>query len=190
MSKHRLHVLALTKTWHEDSDCATVKRTRSLGYNLIEEARTIPPTNKRNNIQFVNHGGIAIISKPGTKVAKVNLMVKVSAFEHLCDRITLDVSSLFVVIYRPGAQPITPKFFNELTTLLESLCLLSLPITITDDLNIHIERPDDADPGRLLKLLTAFGLIQDVESQTHTAGGLLDVVSYNVGTSTEGCRRC
>ena len=37
-------------------------------------------------------------------------------------------------------------------------------------------RQDDADPGRLLELLTAFGLVQHVESLTHDAGGLLDVV--------------
>ena len=100
-----------------------------------------------------------------------------STFEHLCGRITLDdVSSLLVVIYRPGSQPITPKFFDDLTTLLESLCLLSLPIIITGDLNVHIERPDDADPGRLPELPTAFGLVQHVESPTHDVGGLLDVV--------------
>ena len=95
-----------------------------------------------------------------------------STFEHLWDCITLDdVSSLLVVLYRPGSQPITWKFFNDLTTLLELLCLLSLPITITGDLNVYIERPYDADPGRLLELLTAF-----VESPIHDAGGLLDIV--------------
>ena len=99
-----LHVLALTKTWHEDSDCAAVQRIRSLGYKLFGEARTIPSTTKRDNIQFVNHGGVAIISKLGTKVAKVNLKVKVSTFGNMCIRITLDdVSSLLVVIYRPGS---------------------------------------------------------------------------------------
>ena len=86
--------------------------------------------------------------KLGTKVAKVNLKMKVSSFEHLCGRIILDdVSSLLIVIYHPGSQPITPKFFDDRTTLLESLCLLSLLITVTSDLNVHIERPDDADPA-------------------------------------------
>ena len=174
MSKHRLHMLALTETWHEDFDCETVKRIRNLDYNLIEECRTIPSTTKRDNIQFVNRGGIAIISKPGTNV---NLKVKVITFEHLCGRITLDdVSSLLVVIYRPDSQPITPKFFDDLTTLLESPCLLSLPKTIIGDLNVHIERSDDADHGRLLELMTAFGLVQHVESPTHDAGGLLVVI--------------
>ena len=122
--------------------------------------------------------------KPGTKVVKVNLKVKVSPFEHLCGRMTLDdVSSLLVVIYRPGSQPITPKFFDYHTKLLESLCLLSLPIPITGDLNVHIERPDDADSGRLLELLTAFRLVQQIELSTHDAGGLLDVV---IMTSEQG----
>ena len=114
---------------------------------------------------------------PGTKVAKVNLKVKVSTFELLCSLVTLgDVSSLLVIISRPDSQSITPKFFDDLTTLLESLCLLSLLTTITSDLNVHIERPDVDDPGRLMELLTAFGLVQHVESLTHDAGGLLDVV--------------
>ena len=125
MSKHRLHVLALIETWYKDSDCAIIKRIKSLGYNLIEETRTIPPMTKHDNIQFVNHGGIAIISKPGTKVAKVKLKVKVDTFEHLCGNVTFDdISSLLVIIYRPGSQLITPKFFYDLASLLESLCYL------------------------------------------------------------------
>ena len=48
------------------------------------------------------------------------------------------------------------KFFHDLTILLDSLFMLSLPITIICDLNIHIKRPDNVDHRRLLELQTAF----------------------------------
>ena len=102
MSKHHLHVLALTETCLEYYDCETVKRIRSLGYNLIEQVRTIPSTTKRDNILFVSHKGIAILSKSaGTEVATVNLKVKVTTFEHLCGRVTLDDVSSFEILRRP-----------------------------------------------------------------------------------------
>ena len=34
-----VHVLAVTETWHEDSDCITIKRLRSLGYNVTGRRR-------------------------------------------------------------------------------------------------------------------------------------------------------
>ena len=38
MIDRKLNILALTETWHEDSDCSTIKRLRSLGINVIETA--------------------------------------------------------------------------------------------------------------------------------------------------------
>ena len=47
MLNHHLSALVLTETWHEDSECVTVKKIRSLGYNLIEAARPIKPATKQ-----------------------------------------------------------------------------------------------------------------------------------------------
>ena len=91
MWKHHLHVLVLTVTWHEDSNCSIVKNIRSFGYNLVEEARTIPSTTKCDIMLFVSHGDITIISKPGTKVSIVNLKVMVFSFKHFCGRVTLEL---------------------------------------------------------------------------------------------------
>ena len=59
MSNHHLSALVLTATWHEDSECVTDKKIRSLGYNLIEAARPIKPATKHDHIHFLNHGGVA-----------------------------------------------------------------------------------------------------------------------------------
>ena len=152
MSKHHLHVLVLTETWHADSNCSTVKNIRSVGWNRVEEDRTIHSTTKRDSMQFVNHGVIAIMSKPGIKVSKVNLKVKLITSKHLRGCVTLNyVLSLLAIIYRSGSQPITFKFFDDLTTLLESLCIImrSRPVTFTGDLNVHFARTEGVHPSRL-----------------------------------------
>ena len=40
-ARPQIHVLAVTETWHEHSHCITMKRLRSLGYNVIETARLL-----------------------------------------------------------------------------------------------------------------------------------------------------
>lgn len=43
-------------------------------------------------------------------------------------------------VYRPGSQAITSAFFDEFTTLLESLVTFRCPIILLGDLSIHLER--------------------------------------------------
>ena len=81
MLNHHLSAQVLTETRHEDSECVTAKKIRSLGYNLIEAARPIKPATKHDNIHFVNHGGVAIMSRLGVKITKLNVKLKVSTFE-------------------------------------------------------------------------------------------------------------
>lgn len=40
--EHRLNLLILTETWHEDADSVAIKRLRNMGLNVIEAARAIP----------------------------------------------------------------------------------------------------------------------------------------------------
>ena len=56
------------------------------------------------------------------------------------------------------------------------IALLFLPVTITGNLNIHIEQPDDAYLCWLVELLTDIWLVQCTESPTHDADGLLGIV--------------
>ena len=51
----------------------------------------------------------------------------------------------------------TSAFFDELTTVLESLVLQSGPVIVGGDINIHVDDAADADAARLAALFDAFG---------------------------------
>ena len=104
---HKLKLLVLTETWHENSDCTTIKRLRTLGLNVIEAARSIP-----DDIKVVNHGGIAVVSKPGIRVTKISVKLSVSRLEYMCCCITSSgASTIFVVIYRVETKLPTLELF-------------------------------------------------------------------------------
>jgi Reverse transcriptase (RNA-dependent DNA polymerase) len=68
-------------------------------------------------------------------------------------------------------------FFDELTTVLESLVLNRCPVLIGGDINIHVEDQTDIDAIRLADLLASFNLVQHVVGPTHRLGGTLDLVA-------------
>lgn len=176
-NEFNLNVLFLTETWHECADSVAIKRLRGLGLNVIEAARDLPVSENLDSTHFVNHGGIAVISRPGTVVAKVDSKFKPKSFEHLCCRVGSGSASLIIVaIYRPGSQSVRQLFFAELTTLLESMLTYNCGILIVCDLNVHLERPSDVDSQKLELLISSFDLKQFVHDSTHVHGGLLDVV--------------
>ena len=103
--ERQLHLLALIETWHEDSDCITIKKHRSLGLNVLKAARPILKHIDVDDLAFINHGGIAVVSRPGIMVVKLSVKVRVTTFEHLCFRATIGgASSILIVLYRPGSS--------------------------------------------------------------------------------------
>ena len=60
MNTYNLHILALSEAWHENSESVTIK-PRSLGLNVLKVARPILK-DIDDNINFVNHGGLAIVT--------------------------------------------------------------------------------------------------------------------------------
>ena len=65
IDNYQLHFLAVIKTWHEDAECITIKNHLCIGYNVIEAARQLLPQPVDDDIDYINHGEIAIVSKPG-----------------------------------------------------------------------------------------------------------------------------
>ena len=98
MIDRKLNILALTETWHEDSDCSTIKRLRSLGMNVIETARPIPADTDIDDVNFINHGGIAVISRPDICVSKMSMRLSLSTFEHMCCRVTSGGTSMILAV--------------------------------------------------------------------------------------------
>ena len=81
MGTYNLHI-ALSETWHENSDSVTIKRLRSLGLNVLEVARPILE-DIDDNITFVHHGGLAIDTKPGIITGNLNMKLNATTFEFL-----------------------------------------------------------------------------------------------------------
>ena len=142
MIDRKLNILALTETWHEDSACSTIKLLRSLGMNVIETARPIPADTDIYDAYFINHGSIAVISRPGIRISKMSMRLFLPTFEHMCCRVTSGGTSMILaVLYRPGSRPPTSEFFEELIKYLELLSTFDLPVTVTGDFNIHFRVP-------------------------------------------------
>ena len=177
MTQSRLDVIALTETWHEDSDCVPIKRLRSMGLNVLEVARPTFDQPKRDSVGFINHGGVAVVARTGVALSKISLNVKATTFEYVCTKIYIKGSSrLLVVIYRPGSEHPSADFFSEFNSLLEAVLISGLPVTITGDINIHLNVDGDVHRAKLNDILAAFDLTQHVTMPTHDRGGLLDVV--------------
>ena len=51
-----------------------------------------------------------------------------------------------------------------------------MPMTLTGDINIHINRETDVDRMKFLDIIDAFDMVQRVSVPTHQLGGLLDVI--------------
>ena len=100
-----------------------------------------------------------------------------STFELLvCSLRSASVSVIHVVIYRPGSEPVTEKFFSELTGLLEIVAAFRSRIVISGDFNIHVNDAGDRHDQHLIELINSFDLVQHVNQPTHSAGNTLDLV--------------
>ena len=159
-SSRHLDVLLITETWH-DEDSVCIRRLRNLGFHVSEQAR---PRLRPDSIS-TNHGGVAIVSKPHVSQHPLSLNFSPSSFEVICSRLSTRASDVVIIlIYRTGS--VSSVFFDELSQILDDLALLSCPLLVTGDLNIHIERDGDPNARSLIDLLGAYGLSCLVDSST------------------------
>ena len=170
-------VLGLTETWH-DTDCAAFGRFRAAGFSVVDRARP----RVRDDLS-VNHGGVAIVTAPGTSVSPLPVGCLPSTFEVVAGLVTTGRHRAAVaVVYRPGSQPVTEQFFDDMAALLERLAVVRVPLYVIGDFNI---RPDhDVHHNEQLRsLFDAFGLKVGTSGPTHRLGGILDLVAATVDVS-------
>ena len=154
----------------------TIKRLSSFNLNVVKAARPHQNGFRIDGVDFVNRGGVAIISKAGIAIAKVNSAPKIKTFGQLCCRvISQGASSVLVNIYHSGLEQLTSEFFKVFRSYLEFLSTFSLPVTITGDINIRFDRID-SDTAKFTSLLESLSISQFVTEPSHQLGGLLDVV--------------
>ena len=173
--EHRLDILLLCESWH-DKDSVSIRRLRSDGMRVIEEAR---PRVVHN--MSTNHGGVVMAVTNAARLQSINTGGRRSTFEHICGRITaVDASCVVLLIYRPGSAAVTDLFFVELADVLHRLVVLNVPLIVAGDANVHLEQSDDLNSRRFRELLASFGLESRVSTSTHDRGGWLDVVATRV----------
>ena len=85
-------------------------------------------------------------------------------------------SFVYIVVYRPSSQPVTSKFIEEFSSLLETIAIYSSTIVITGDFNLHLDDSDAPHVTNFIQLLDAFNLRQHVREPTHVGGHTLDLV--------------
>ena len=83
---------------------------------------------------------------------------------------------LMLGIYRPANDPLTTRFFDELSTVLEQLVSYRRPVVVCGDFNVHYDLRDDGNDVRFRELLQSFGFVQHVTEPTHARGHTLDLV--------------
>src|SRR6218665_2297500 len=150
-------------------------RLRGLWLNVLETARPIDDKRRQAKAKFVNHGGIAIVATQGVAVSKIELRQKTMTFEYMCCRTTSGGSShIVVVVYRPGSQSTTTAFFDEFSALLATLASMSVPITITGDMNVHLEQALDPEAVKYSTILSTYNFRQHVKTSKRQPAGPRD----------------
>ena len=170
--ERQLDLLAVTESWHRCSDDVPVLRAAPPGYTIHDRPRAPHPDG-----QPTRGGGIVVFLRSSLRSSQIHLDMQITTFEALCLSIATPHGSTTVLsVYRPGSVIPTGKFFEELSSVLESLITRNTQLTILGDFNIHLEDPTDPATVRLMDLLSHFGLLQHVKESTHLLGGILDLV--------------
>ena len=106
MRDRSLDVLALTETWHTDSDDVCFRLATPEGYAITDVARPLGRAG----------GGVAIIFNKSLKCYRVPVPTS-STFEAICVRLTSARDQVVVLnVYRPGSEKPSAQFFDELTS--------------------------------------------------------------------------
>ena len=100
------------------------------------------------------------------------------SFELMCVRVVVGShSEIAVAIYRPGFQPIQQQFFDDLSSVLDSLAVYAAPVHVFGDFNVRLDRRDDQHAIQLRSMMTSYGLLLSNTDPTHVRGGTLDAVA-------------
>ena len=171
----KLDIMCIVESSHESSSSPSLIASTPPGYTFAERARPLLPNVDLAHIRGPRGGGICIFHKNNFQ-STIKDLGNFTSFELLLCYFTFRDSHLLIaVIYRPGSEPVTCKFFSEFTELLSSVAKYSCDLIILGDINIHLDR-DIADTKKFNNLLSSHGLVQLVTGPLHRRGHTLDVV--------------
>jgi len=151
-----IDVQCLAETWHDDG-CVAFSRLRQAGWSVADRPRPRAPT---ANLNLTNHGGVAVLARPGVNLAPVSTVSDTpSTFEYVCTRVTAgQFKAIVTVVYGPGSKNIEQEFFDELSSLLDCVAAFQEPTFVVGDFNVRLDRVTDPDTGQFNELLVSQGL--------------------------------
>ena len=107
----------------------SIRRLRADRFTVVERARPRPRGTAAT--LRTNHGGVAIVARPGVRLTAVTVGRQPTTFECVAARIASGTSSCVVLLlYRPGSSLVTTSFFTELADVLNQLSTFVDPILI------------------------------------------------------------
>ena len=144
------------------------------GYSILH----MPRSGKRG-------GGVAVVFAKGLDIKLIdsnpNTALTFTHFEHMdCHVSNGDKQTRLCVIYRPPPSKqngfTNRVFFDEWTSYLDGLAVVSQDLVITGDLNFHLDNQDAAGTRQFSSSLESYGLVHHVTTATHIQGHTLDVL--------------
>jgi len=166
VSDRRLDVLALTETRHLTNDDLPA-------HHLDTPSSTRLVTRRRP----VAAAGVALLFTNRFIAKRLTFAAQPTTCEVLgCTSQSASLSAVYIVIYRPGSQVVSELFFEELTSLLETVATYRCRIIVRGDFNIHVNDRLDRHSQRLAAIIESFDLSQVVSGPTHRDGNTLDLV--------------
>ena len=133
ISENNLSFLSVSELWHTTSLDIPLLRAVPQGFCVIDQPRPIDPSSTRAS--RTNHGGVAIFYSDRFSGTTFEMLA--------CSLRSSSIIYTQVVIYRPGSEQVTDRFFDEITTLLEIVATFQSQVVISGDFNIHVDDPND-----------------------------------------------
>ena len=165
---HDAGVVFLCETWLKSKKNSTTAMFEEFGYKLYHDIRM--------GRAKEGGGGVGILVKSIFHARPVK-SIQYQTYEHsILNLRTTNCGWLTLVsVYRLDYEPIS-LFFEEFSSLLESLAASYGRYIIAGDINIHCDDLNDNHTIRFYDLLQTFNLVQMIDKPTHRAGHTLDVV--------------
>lgn len=160
-------VLFISETWLKTKKNEVTAAVRNYGYTLRH--------NIRKDRRKETGGGVGILVKTALEVKPVKVK-QFQTFEHYVLKLRVkDGWRTLISVYRLDYEPVD-VFFNEFTELLETLTASNEKFILAGDINLHCDELDNRLTKQFNELLQLFNLVQIVDSPTHDAGHILDIV--------------
>ena len=166
----KVGVACVCETWFDSRKGVFSRMIKEKGYKLIHGFR-----------EKKKGGGVAILYRENLNVKEgEESTTQYLSLEYVYIIITLPSKRRLILmcVYRKQEIPFS-CFFEELENLIDRISLKCEAVMIVGDFNVWVEEEEDPNSKQLLKLMSSYGLTQQILEPTHRGGHTLDQVYVN-----------